>query len=467
MPPKSANSSLSQPTRGSSTFGSSQDVRAESVKPASRRTSIKETSPKGAHAEQPPPETEDQERIVCGCCIVPPPREDSRGKNTATVAPADQPATKKNPGKASSGAAAEGKNPGGAAEGEVTDEPEEQADGCCDKLKDCCFAQIESKKKKSVIEGEEEIKKLELKDKIYWNVPPNSYGFFISTYLSPIVKQAFRLYHAITLVVLTIICQAGLTVYLATFLDKDNSTCAPFLMEFFAVAVFTATMYGNATFVWTLQLCLFSEFMLRRGKDDEPDKFFKVEKRGKRKKLGLILFTSGIEFLTWIWLLLCGCLYLHGSQDGETLLLNTVALEFVMNIDDVFYNIFVTTGGKERCERCEFAVRIGHKDTSINTKVAGPRLDNLINRPPSAKKGKNDKLDASRMSLDDYDDLTDAELKKIRKAEEMHKKLTFMQKVYDYFPLLAPAFVFGFALLFVIIMRGADFTECGFDDDMA
>eukprot|EP00656_Telonema_subtile_P010098 TRINITY_DN14822_c0_g1_i3.p1 TRINITY_DN14822_c0_g1~~TRINITY_DN14822_c0_g1_i3.p1 ORF type:complete len:397 (-),score=107.84 TRINITY_DN14822_c0_g1_i3:1170-2360(-) len=300
------------------------------------------------------------------------------------------------------------------------------------------------------IKDPKDIARLELKDKIYWAPPPNSYGFFLSTFFSPMVRQRFRLVHAAALVVLTIICQAGLTVYLATFLDKDNSgECAAYLMEMICLSIFTATMYGNGTFMWTGQLCFFSAYMRRKAKNDsEEDRYYRVDKITKRERTALIMGTAGMEFFTWIWLLVCGCLFLHGSQDGESLLLNTVALEFIMNIDDVFFRIFVTEGGRERLQRCEFTVRIGHKDIGVN-KAKAPSRPVTTNR--AGRKGDKEE------SMDE----------KAMKKLEMQERIGCLQTVYDYFPLWAPCGVFGFAILIATLLRAGNYAGCAFEDNTA
>merc|ERR1711977_167502 len=101
------------------------------------------------------------------------------------------------------------------------------------------------------------------------------------------------------------LCQAGLSVYVATFLGDDNTTCAPMGMEVVCMGVFVATMYGNATFMWTAELCLHSAYMKRETSDGSCQYFHCSSSSGFRRAIVTVLVPL-TEFLIWGLLMVTG-----------------------------------------------------------------------------------------------------------------------------------------------------------------
>jgi hypothetical protein len=123
----------------------------------------------------------------------------------------------------------------------------------------------------------------------------------------------------------------------ASFLAPGPSMC------FVALTVWVLTIAGETNSIWANVRALYYSPTAPRttvAEHDEGEYSFTALSRSRKFSVGFVLLVRSAICLALLW---CGCLFLTVTIDMTDLLLNTVALEFVLGVDELIFSSLAPT----------------------------------------------------------------------------------------------------------------------------
>lgn len=215
------------------------------------------------------------------------------------------------------------------------------------------------------------------KDLVFLYPPATLPSLIVSSMLVPTVRRPLK---GVPTFVLSCIVQGGLVAYLVSSVMgrwEHSSTCdSEALAQFFAIFVFTTALWDHHSSGTVLQLCLYSRLLKVDGAPAPepngimrytPDEYREVRPTSLRRRwlIALVPMTDMLlELAVWI----AGCLFLVMSESTEDLIVNSVAVNFIGEVDLLLLSCFFSKASRQRLAKYRIDHRWGvaegvtHKD---------------------------------------------------------------------------------------------------------
>ena len=204
------------------------------------------------------------------------------------------------------------------------------------------------------------------KDLVFLYPPVTLPSLIVSSMLVPTVRRPLK---GVPTFVLSCMVQGGLVAYLVSSVMgrwEHSSTCdSEALAQFFAIFVFTTALWEHHSSGTVLQLCLYSRLLKVDGAPAPeptgimryaPDEYREVRPTSRRRRwlIALVPMTDMLlELAVWI----AGCLFLVMSESTEELIVNSVAVNFIGEVDLLLLTSFFSTASRQRLAK----YRVDHR----------------------------------------------------------------------------------------------------------
>jgi len=195
--------------------------------------------------------------------------------------------------------------------------------------------------------------------KVFKSPPLNIYGYAVSTWAVKKCSSARSIFNTVLLLFLNIFVQAVIVYHIAVLTnDADVPECSAIDDQFndvltvACVFIFAASQIGGSSFVETGQMIARAQQIQVPGASGgiSYDTAADIRETSCCKRILLFLVITGTEFILWLSMLLCGTMYLVKSPNLESLILNTMALDFITHIDE---HLFITMLNKATQQRVQ------------------------------------------------------------------------------------------------------------------
>lgn len=117
--------------------------------------------------------------------------------------------------------------------------------------------------------------------------------------------------------------------------DKDFCNISS-LLKFTSLVIFLFTMFSKLSYFYK-QVCIIFSTSYRKNQSDDEVKTITHYKYFDRLFLFFICWMT--EFIQWCFLLVCGMGYLLFADSVETLIMNSLSLEFILDIDEMIFKV--------------------------------------------------------------------------------------------------------------------------------
>ena len=180
-------------------------------------------------------------------------------------------------------------------------------------------------------------------------------GLLVASWLTPTVRSPLKLLFpwaiATVLQVIFIVYLLGVVLYVQ---PVSNLCSTPALLQLIAVYVFGVTMFSNHTSVTNLQIVL----TCKKIKKIEGDIIIPVRSTSRRARL-LLAILPLCDLVIEVLVLSVGIWFLMISETVEDVILNSVAVNFISEIDEMMLRAFVNPMTKQRLNKYHFEALYG------------------------------------------------------------------------------------------------------------
>lgn len=128
--------------------------------------------------------------------------------------------------------------------------------------------------------------------------------------------------------------------------SQDKTFCGiSSLLKFTALVIFLFNMFSKIEYFYK-QVCIIFATQYRLKMDDDEYKvwYIKQNKNGHRMALFFICWMT--EFTQWCFLLVCGMGYLLFADSVESLIMNSLSLDFILDIDEMIFKVLTPANHK-------------------------------------------------------------------------------------------------------------------------
>ena len=200
----------------------------------------------------------------------------------------------------------------------------------------------------------------------FLRMPQDLGGLTVSGWLVPTVKGPFR---AIGLFCMAICMQITFMFYMFdALLASDSSACStPALLQVVAVFVFGANVFSGFTAHKAMQIALYSTHLKA-----ETDTQYLVRKTDSKMRKFLFALTL-TDLLVEGSVFFLGCYFLVNSSSVNDVVLNSVAVNFIAEIDEALLGAFIVQSAKSRLEKYRFNVPVGIEEGDTKMKGANQK----------------------------------------------------------------------------------------------
>ena len=181
-------------------------------------------------------------------------------------------------------------------------------------------------------------------------------GLLVASWLTPTVRSPRKLLFPY---VISILLQLGFIGYLLSFViyqqPLSNLCATPAMLQFCAVYVFGVTMFSNHTSITNLQIALTCTKI--KKVDGEPTIMsVRPTSRSARRLLACLPLA---DLLIEVMVLVVGIWFLMTSESAQDVVLNSVAVNFISEIDEMMLRAFVSPLTKQRLNKYHFEALYG------------------------------------------------------------------------------------------------------------
>lgn len=146
------------------------------------------------------------------------------------------------------------------------------------------------------------------------------------------------------------------TSVLPRFLDLENSQSPTFcqissLLKFTALLIFLFSMLSKVVYFYKGACIIFSSTYRIENEDGTRTVWTMSEYKPCHRAL-LFVICWLTEFLQWCFLILCGMGYLLFADSIETLIMNALSLEFILEIDEMIFRVLTPAN----CESSQYQI---------------------------------------------------------------------------------------------------------------
>ena len=200
-------------------------------------------------------------------------------------------------------------------------------------------------------------------------MPQDLAGLTVSGWLVPTVKSPFKGLPAFFIAVVLQGCFLGYLMDKMANESTFSSACqSPAIIQAAAVYVFGAAVFNQFTALKGMQIALYTTNLKADGDDTQ----YAVRETTTRQRRLLFSLTV-IDLLVEVLVFGVGVLFLMGSESVADVVLNSVAVNFVSEIDEILLGAFINQAARQRLEKYRFHVPVGIEAGDTNMKKANEK----------------------------------------------------------------------------------------------
>ena len=221
--------------------------------------------------------------------------------------------------------------------------------------------------------------------------PPTTLpALVVSSWFVPKVKRPWK---GVPTFFISLVIQCGLIAYLIFSVhdrwDQVSACNTAAFAQLCSVFVFATTMFNHQSHLTELQVCLYSTVVQKDGYTEPdgrglvrwvPEERTPVRATSPRRRILLALVPLTSLFVN-AWVFAAGCLFLVESSSVAELIVNTVAVNFISEIDDLMLASFFNKASQQRLAKYRFDFRYGiaDGDTQLRKLTPAMRRFNTLN----------------------------------------------------------------------------------------
>ena len=183
-------------------------------------------------------------------------------------------------------------------------------------------------------------------------------GLILSSVLTPSVRTRDSMQKLLPTWIIALALQIAFIAYMCDYVWTSasvNSICnTPFLLQLCAVYIFGATQFANHSSLANIDLALHCDHF-KKADSDEVKPTVELS-RGERMRLAAV---PALDLAIEVTVTVIGTLFLLTSENSGEVVLNSVAVNFISDIDETMLSAFVSPLSKQRLAKYRFESRAG------------------------------------------------------------------------------------------------------------
>jgi len=216
--------------------------------------------------------------------------------------------------------------------------------------------------------------------KVFKSPPQNIYGYAVSTWAVKRVSSSRSIFNTVLLLVINVFVQGVIVYYIGKHsIDTATPECSEIKDEFndlLTVAclfIFAASQIGGCTCIETGQMIAKAQEIQVPATSSAVSGPEPIRKTSCCVRIALFMAITMSELVIWLMIMIAGGMFLVKSRDVSSLILNTLALDFITQVDEHLFTTMLNKATQQRVIKYKIEHSLGIEEGDSTDKAVESR----------------------------------------------------------------------------------------------